>query len=115
MTALELLTRARAIQAERGHRKEIFGSTHGRCCALGAINAAESGDPKLPVSGCSDDIMMARRLLAAAIISEDQRERDEFGNDDVDVITRFNDSPETTLDDVLAAFDRAITLASEAP
>lgn len=100
MTPLQVLVAARArISDPAKWGKGVRGTMAGyrsvdTCCAAEAIGDARESDTSLEV---------ALSFLRQAIVGE--------RNDSLSIV-RWNDAPERTHADVLAAFDRAIEAAS---
>lgn len=90
MTTVEVLRGARALLAVHGWCQEEFLNAAGCYCAAGALNDA-AGSTAQWSNGDSRD---ARDALKAAL--------GEFS------VLAWNDVPGRTVDEVLAAFDRAI-------
>jgi len=108
MTTVELLQKAKAELQRRGWFQGDFAPKLGSpencpCCAVGAMRAAVTGDPRRPCeSNAFEDAMVLMRQAAGigryAAIGDD-----------------WNDVPGRTVDYVLATFDKAIALAESRP
>lgn len=102
MTAADVLRRARAVLVERGWYQGAYSpedSDQSTCpvCAYGAINVATSGKPDDSV----DAVGFAAEEALRAVVRDIARQG----------VVPWNDTPGRTLDEVLAAFDRAIAIA----
>lgn len=88
MTTHDVLRKARAYLLEHGWQQGDYGIQGGRRCALGAIKSARDPDTYV-----SDE---HPAVLALGDVVEDQ------------FVCRWNDEDGRTLDEVIAAFDKAI-------
>jgi hypothetical protein len=91
--AIEALRKGRALIEERGLARAILEDYNGRFCAVGAITR-QSRTLELGMAEALD-------YLAKAIPA------------DLCAIAAWNDDPDRTIADVIAAYDRAINLAIE--
>lgn len=108
METVEILRRAKAEIERRGWMQGGYGDTRkpaATCpvCMEGALQAAVHGDP-FEYRQVSELDEAMEFLRTAADLDEDQA----LGDD-------WNDDTDRTKEDVLAAFDRAIALASPPP
>jgi hypothetical protein len=94
MTAIEILRAAREKLAQPGvwAKNSVDAMSEGRCC-VGLAICSRNGAPE-----------HARRSACAAF-------KLTIEANGSDAVMRWNDAPERTLNEVLAAFDRAIALA----
>jgi len=123
MTPEEVLLKAADDIAERGHAKSVFydckldGGTKAAwetapACALGAIGRTLAVTKSGELAPCAIEDLEnheAVRRLAASILTHrsDLIRLRVDGGDCYDVITEFNDMPETTGEDVILAMKRA--------
>lgn len=98
MTTVEVLRKARAFIEDPAHwwQEQSYGDREENCvCAAGAIYLAVNGwGPATPRLTTTDETYAAVEALAHQTAQQ--------------TVFDFNDSPETSHADVLAAFDRAI-------
>ena len=92
MSPAEVLRKAADVIRERGHCKGHY-ERHGSVCIFGALNVIETGNALEP----PPDITESERWLRKAL-----------GGDSV---TLFNDAPERTAEEVIAALEKAAALA----
>lgn len=98
MNTSEILNKAADIVEQRGHSKGVYSDSTGRVCAVGAINAAILGTTKiehLPIWYSGLDTH-AGRVLHSLVCA------DEYWS-----ITDWNDAPERTKEEVVAALRQA--------
>jgi len=93
MTALNVLAKARALLVKRGWVQGLAIDEMGRLCTVGAC--------KIAAGGGANDVRWPVAAAAAAAVLERSLDLDEE-------VSEWNDRTERTLDEVLAAFDRAI-------
>ena len=103
MKTSTLLEKAQAVLMERGLAKEILeDGAGGPVCAVGAISVAICGS----AWGAPGDAMRPARLLLEAANSLKPTHKYMLV-----ALVEFNNAPETTLADVLQAFDAGIAYA----
>ena len=101
MTSIpQILDKAADLLAKRGHCKHQYEETDGRLCLFGALNiAADCGPngrtPKL--LGALDDATQARSAIEKWI-ARNERPRP------VGALAGWNDAPERTKEQIIAAF-----------
>lgn len=108
MKASELLRKGADEIRRRGWWQGAYGSDHEdlkscSVCAVGALNAADSGTP-YPADDLSDAHYAASRLLDELVW------RDGAGSPG---IVNYNDQPGRTVEEVLDLFERAAVAAEE--
>lgn len=103
-----ILVRARRIQAERGHVKYMLEDPHTHAvCFQGALMIAIHGSVRDPLNRLYESWAILHQAAVVTGLSG------VYPNDGLVGAVNYNNHPDTTLDDILAAFDRGI--AATAP
>jgi putative intracellular protease/amidase len=92
-TVADVLDRAADVIAERGHCKGDYEGPDGSVCAIGALLVAIAGGPADPLNARQFHTYMSARDWASDVV----------GN----AVARWNDAPERTADEVIAALREA--------
>jgi ABC-type amino acid transport substrate-binding protein len=107
LSTVDVLRRAKQVLIERGWTQgayECISKDACGVCAIGAINAAaHDGDADWESYQQPQPVMMAVARMEEAVAA--------YTDDGPDGIVGFNDDVAKSVDDVLAAFDKAIALA----
>jgi hypothetical protein len=98
MTPKEILLGAAQNLRELGHCKGQFQNDAGCVCAVGAIRLAASGSVYHSNESATEATRILRRVVG---------HHGEFGT-----IPEWNDDPERTPEEVIAAFEKAAELAT---
>jgi hypothetical protein len=99
----KLLEKAQAVLMGRGLAKFRLRDAEGRVCAFGALREALCGDATGHRDGMTEKLCALGEVLAEA---------NSLGNGEPSTaVVSFNNAPETTLGDVLQAFDAGIAYA----
>lgn len=106
MNTHELLIKARAIQAERGHCQGTLRDHQGRSCLAASLIEAEHG--AVPIFGItSNRPPRAEMLEALGFMPETGPGASPWYG-----VCAWNNQPGRTLDDVLARLDRGIAITA---
>jgi hypothetical protein len=107
------------VLAERGWNQGGLVGAGGRVCALGALSIACYGNPHLDTEGMTHSARTSAHqamgeawLQAADVVKEQFPERVVGVGTDLP-LARFNDHPDTTLDDVILVLEKAAVRAEE--
>lgn len=95
-TVIQLLKDAKERIEKNGHCKDQLWDEQGRCCIIGAVSRAHG--PAGAAVYNPDAYFAAMNSIRASIPADAPTQS----------IPGYNDLPETTKEDVLALFDRAI-------
>jgi hypothetical protein len=92
-TVADVLDRAADVIVERGHHKRNYVGLDGSVCAVGAIRVAIAGGPVSPLRIDQFDTYRSAQAWASDVVGSP--------------ISRWNDAPERTAGEVIAALREA--------
>ncbi len=122
MSVEEDLKLGRDYLAEHGHAKRQYLAFDGSACALGSLTAGcllGQGRKYVDTWDVEQYISTSRITNASVYLREAMaevvgwNEKDQDSHQTAPHIPSMNDRPSTTIDDVLASFDKAIAKAGE--